>query len=106
MYQMPHRDGVRIGGQLGEPLANRVVDRQPSLLDGQRRGECRELLRHGPDVKHGFGRDRHVVLEAGHSVAAFVGDPSPFEHGDGATRRILPIELLEHRVDGGRGDLS
>ena len=74
-------------GQLRDPLAHLVVERELAFRRGERDREGGELLRERADVEDARRRDRHVALEIGHAVAALVGDAAVTEHGQRAAGR-------------------
>src|SRR5262249_34130909 len=72
--QWPDADGGRRLRQLGKPLADRVIERQPPVLREQQDRRGGELLGHRGEPVVGGGRRRDLVLEVRVPVGAAEDD--------------------------------
>ena len=85
---MAEGDGVSVRGNLGNPFADIVVEREIAFFGGQHGAGGGELLGDRTHVEDRFGRERPLELEAPHAVAAFVDELTVAHHSHGATGRV------------------
>ena len=97
--EMPYRDRPAVVRQLRHVLPHVVIRAELPLPDGEGRGHGGELLRHRARVEDRVGRDRRVVLEVGHPVAAGVHGAAVLVDAERAAGRVGPVPLREDRVD-------
>ena len=103
MHEIVDRDALAVVGQLGDVLADVVVERDAALLDEQRDRRGGELLRHRAHDERRSRRDRHAVLDVRRPVALLHHDLAVLKHPDGAAGRVRGGVPGIHRVD--RADL-
>ena len=76
--------------ELGEEVADRVVELEQALLVEHHDGQARERLGHGVDADNGVRRHGRAGGEVGQPGGALVGDPAAAGQGDGQASE-LPI---------------
>ena len=101
--KMTDLDGLVEGWQLGNVLADVVVQRQQPALLLQHDGEGGELLRGRADVGAGLRRERDRVGEVGHPVGLRIQGAPVTPHLDGRSGRVIAVKPRHHLIGASLG---
>ena len=100
VHELAQRHGFRVGRQLGDVLADAVVEREPAVAGEQQQGKGGELLRGRGDIEDGVGVDGGAALDIGEAIAGGMDERAVADDTDGAARLHALCEALEEGVDG------
>jgi hypothetical protein len=99
--QIPDRHRVPAVGDVRQVCADRIVDRQPSVLHEQHDGACRDGLRHRGDGEFRHARRWRVELDVRQAARARPDDGAVADDGERHRGNVLRRHLRRDiRVDG------
>ena len=99
MEQVADSDRTLVCRYLRQVVADVVIERKLARLGEQQDAGGCELLGDRADVEHGFGRDRHAVVEVCPAVTSFENGSCPASDSHRTTRTVSPIPLGQEPVD-------
>ena len=101
VHELAQRHGTGVGRQLGDELADAIIEGEPAIAGEQQQCEGGELLGGRREVEHGVGVDAHALLDVGEAMAGGMHELAAFNDANRTARLNAAFELFKHGVGAG-----